>query len=123
MKNLTAQSRVEGLSDESAERILAENGFENAGLIINSIQKQFAGSGHYKLSVQIMEHGVYDDLWLDKVTTNMNLIDDWGEDEMYFEGDNTGHWFDSHDEVIEAAFEEIMRSEHNQESLRDWIES
>ncbi len=110
------------LSNEAVERILSENGFEESGLIVNDLSYRKTGYGHWKLEANIIRTAdLYDNLYLNVTTTNSSLIDDWNEDECYFQDDNSGHWFDSNGKVMEAALDYIISSEANQELISEFI--
>jgi hypothetical protein len=118
----TSISNHNGLTSESVEKILSENGFESKNLSVNALGYRKTGYGHWKLTCEIANQ----DNWRENVdlsvtTTDSNLIDDWGEDEQYFQDDNSGHWFSSNQEVMERAFDYILRSESNQETLAEWL--
>ena len=112
------------LSNDSVERILSENGFEQKNLSVMALGYRKTGYGHWELECEIANQDDWtENIILKRTTTNSNLIDDWGEDEMYFEDDNSGHWYDSNSEVMEAAFDFILSSEANQEELNEFLNS
>jgi hypothetical protein len=122
MKKQKSISNQINLSNESAERILSENGFELANFSVNNICYRFEGYGHWTLECEIADQDNWkENVILKRTTTNSNLIDDWGEEESYFQDENSGHWYNSNEEVFEAAFDFILSSEENREKLSEFL--
>ena len=116
------RNHIDGISDKEVERIFSENAFDH-NLAIHHLSYSRTGYGHYQLKLLISDLNNYcDDLILTVTTTNSMLIDDWGEDEQYFQDENSGHWYDSNQEVLSTAIDSIISNEANQEEFRNWIE-
>lgn len=110
------------LSNESVERILSENGFKEMGLSVNALGYKKTGYGHWLLSCEIADQNDWtNSIVLSRTTTNSNLIDDWGEDEVYFQSENSGKWYESNSDVMNCAFDFIISNESNQEQLRKFL--
>jgi hypothetical protein len=122
MKTKKSISNQTALSSESAERILSENGFELANFSVSNMCYRFKGYGHWTLECEIADQDNWkENVILKRTTTNSNLIDDWGEEESYFQDENSGHWYNSNEEVFEAAFDFILSSEENREKLSEFL--
>jgi hypothetical protein len=65
---------------------------------------RFQSAGHYKLEIIDNDFNSYS-----CTTTNMSIPDDWNESDDYYEDDNSGHWYNSHEEVEQAIIYEISR--------------
>ena len=110
-------SYQEDLTNENAERILDENGYADFNLSINNLRYRKVGHGHFELSCSIHINPI-EGITLSTVTTNTQLIDEWGEEPEYFEGNS---YYNSNEDVMNSAFELILWSEHNQDKLDKFL--
>lgn len=118
---MKALSYVRDLTNESIEKILTEYGFvDQECILIHSLNYRFKSSGHWELSCDIstMSDGL---ITLSVTTTDSMLIDDWNEDECYFEQENNGHWFESNEHVMSTAFEYIIKDTRNTDLLAEYL--
>ena len=109
------------LTNEDALKVFEENGFEDVDLSIYCMSKKFTGYGHYSLSVEVQKNdGSYDTINLSRTTTHMSIVDEWNEDESYFENGNSC-WFDSANHVMRYVLDFIIGYEPNTELLNEWV--
>ena len=66
---------------------------------------RFKSSGHYKLEIIDKDFSSYS-----CTTTNMSIVDDWNEGAEYFESNDSGHFYDSHEEVEQAIIDKICQT-------------
>lgn len=71
---------------------------------ITIVMPLFESSGHYKIGFIDKDFNSYS-----CTTTNMAIVDDWAESDDYYEDDNSGHWYNSQEEVEQAIIDEISR--------------
>ena len=85
---------------ENLIKIAKENGFENCKYVRVSIRK--IGTASYKLTaeigIEVFTAESYDS----------NLYDDFNETTEYFESNNSGHWFDSAEQVDEEILKRVL---------------
>ena len=86
---------------ENLVKIANENSF-NCNYVRVSIKK--IGTGTYKLIAEI------DSEVLTAESHDSNLYDDFDETPEYFESSNSGHWFDSAEQVEEEILKRVLEA-------------
>ena len=117
MKNLIT-SFQEDLSNENVTQLFIDNNIDvKEGMYVHSLCRSFESSGHYDLSVNIEYDGK--EATFTATTTNMSVIDDWAEDDCYFESDDNGHYYDNNEQVFAAALDHILT--YRSEEINEWL--
>lgn len=106
------------LTNKNVEEILIENDIldDEDLAVVNSLSKKFTGYGHYEISAHITNDS-HDSIDLKAIITDMSIVDEWNEDDCYFENEES--WFENAKAVMNRAFEIIVQN--NIEELNEFI--
>lgn len=114
-------SHQENLTNDSVTTVLDEIGFGGCGWVIYSISKEKTSYGQFILIVEMSDR-VNEPLALFRVTTDMEMIDAWNEDDDYFKDRLSS--YESAEEMMGEALRFVLDTPTNREKIEQyWIEA